>query len=130
MSLLVCEFFVALSVCLSMALIWSGLPVASEAHSPATADPIVDEHAPEAPQISAKPLQISDVEAVPTSEENPLEGSKSQEVETNLETASISGTSEVSSHPALSVSMPESKNAIVTLAETIISTDQHIIGGH
>jgi hypothetical protein len=36
----------------------------------------------------------------------------------------------VSSHPALSVSMPESRNAIVTLVETIVSTDQHIIGGH
>jgi hypothetical protein len=129
-SLLVCVFFVALSVCLSTALIWSDLPVVSEAHSPTTADPIVDERAPEAPQTSAKPLQTSDAEAIPTSEEGPVEGSKSQEVETSLETASISGTSEASSHPALSVSMPESRNAIVTLVETIVSTDQHIIGGH
>ena len=117
MRLLVCEFFVALSVCSSMALIWSDLAVVSEAHSPATADPIVDEHAPEAPQTSAKPLQTSDAEAIPTSEEGPVEDSKSQEVETNLETASISGKSEVSSNPALSVSMPESQNAIVTLVE-------------
>lgn len=89
----------------------------SEAHSPAMADPIVDQAAPHAPQTSAKPLQTSDAEAIPTSEEGPVEGSKSQQVETNLETASISGTSEVSSHPALSVSMPESRNTIATLVE-------------
>jgi hypothetical protein len=128
MTLLVCEFFVELSVCLSIALIRSDLAVVvSEAHSPTTADPIVEEHAPEAPQTSAKPLQTSDAEAIPTSEEGPVEGSKLQEEETNLETASISGASEVSSHPALSVSMPESRNAIATLVETTISTNQHII---
>jgi hypothetical protein len=100
---------------MSIALIWSDLPVASEAHSPAVADPIVDEHAPEDRQTSAKPLQTSDAEVIPTSEEGPVQDSKSQETDTNLETASISGTSEVSSHPALSVSLPESRIAIVTL---------------
>jgi hypothetical protein len=89
-----------------MALIWLDLPVVSEAHSPTKADPNVGEYAPEDPQTPAKPLQTSDTEAIPTSEEGPVEDSKSQETETNLETASISGTSEVSSHPALSVSMP------------------------
>jgi hypothetical protein len=123
MNLLVCEFLVALSVCLSIALIWSDLAVVSEAHSPATVDPIVEEHAPEALQTSAKPLQTSDAEAIPTSEEGPVEGSKLQEEETNLKTASISGASELSSHPALSVSMPKSQKAIVTLVETIISTN-------
>ena len=106
-----------------LALIWSDLAVVSEAHSPATVDPIVEEHAPEALQTSAKPLQTSDAEAIPTSEEGPVEGSKLQEEETNLKTASISGASELSSHPALSVSMPNSQKAIVTLVETIISTN-------
>ena len=93
-----------------MALICSDLPVvSSEAHSPATADPNVGEHAPDDTQTSAKPFQVSnDAEVIPTSEEGPVEDSKSQETETNLDTTSISGTSEVSSHPALSVSKPES----------------------